>query len=408
MRKALALSLPAIALMAAVVAGGAEAQRAAPGDLPEARTALREAQTAARLAAARSGRLEREAAASRDAVERTAREAAALAARVQQAEAGIAGAEARLTLALREHALLREALGSEQQPIVHLTGALQQFARRPMALAVLRPGSVTDLVHLRAMLDSAVPQIQARTAGLRGRLARSRTLRDEARLAAADLRAERTRLTARRQELATIEARQRVASRQAEAGANQEAQRALALAEEARDLDSLVAELGRAGTLRQRLAALPGPIARPARPEEGRPAAPASAAIPSGPGEAPPAPYLLPVTGRTVLGFGAGAGADAAPSRGLTLAPRPGAQVVAPAAGRVAFAGPYEGYGRIVIVEHAGGWTSLITGLARTGVSVGQQLVAGAPIGVAAQAMPEITLELRREGEPVNPLRFAG
>ena len=93
-------------------------------------------------------------------------------------------------------------------------------------------------------------------------------------------------------------------------------------------------------------------------------------------------------------------------SSGLTFAPRPGAQVVAPAAGRVAFAGSYRGYGRIVIIAHANGWTSLVTGLARTDVTVGQQLVAGSPLGNAAQARPEITVELRRNGEPVNPLRF--
>jgi septal ring factor EnvC (AmiA/AmiB activator) len=117
-------------------------------------------------------------------------------------------------------------------------------------------------------------------------------------------------------------------------------------------------------------------------------------------------PYLLPVAGRTVTGFGARRGAS--PSTGLTLAPRPGAQVVAPAAGRVAFAGPYRGYGRIVIIEHANGWTSLITGLGRTSVSVGDTLVAGAPLGTAAQAAPQVTLELRSGGEPVNPLRFVG
>ena len=66
----------------------------------------------------------------------------------------------------RERAVLREQLGREQQPVVHLTAALQQFSRRPLALSVLRPGSVEDTVYLRAMLDSAVPQVQARTAGL--------------------------------------------------------------------------------------------------------------------------------------------------------------------------------------------------------------------------------------------------
>jgi septal ring factor EnvC (AmiA/AmiB activator) len=133
--------------------------------------------------------------------------------------------------------------------------------------------------------------------------------------------------------------------------------------------------------------------------------APAEATLATDAGVAPK-PYLLPVTGRTVAGFDGSGTAGA--SRGLTLAPRPGAQVVAPGAGRIAYAGPYRGYGRIVIIEHPGGWTSLITGLARTDVAVGDALVAGAPLGIAAQATPAITLELRHGAETVNPLRFVG
>jgi hypothetical protein len=79
-----------------------------------------------------------------------------------------------------------------------------------------------------------------------------------------------------------------------------------------------------------------------------------------------------------------------------------------PAAGRVAFAGPYRGYGRIVIIEHPGGWTSLVTGLARVDARVGEMLVGGAPLGIAGQRRPTVALELRRAGEPVNPLRYLG
>jgi septal ring factor EnvC (AmiA/AmiB activator) len=409
-RNALAL-LPVVAALllgTAIVAPGAIAQRGRAVEQPsEPREALRRALAERRAAEARSARLERDAQGARDAADRTAREAAALAARIQQAEAGIAAAEARIALTARERAALRETLGEAQQPVVHLTAALQQFSRRPVALAVLRPGSVSDVVYLRAMLDSAVPQVQSRTAGLRAQLGRSRELYEQSLTAAEFLRAEERRLAERRGQLAALESRQRLAARQAGGTADREADRVLALAEEARDLDSLVAELDRAGEVRSRLAALPGPLLRPVRPEDARlteqpdpPAASASAAA------APPAPYLLPVTGRTVTGFGARQGSSA--STGLTLAPRPGAQVVAPAAGRVAFAGPYRGYGRIVIIEHAGGWTSLVTGLARTDVAVGASLVAGAPLGIAGQADPQVTLELRSAGEPVNPLRFVG
>ena len=40
--------------------------------------------------------------------------------------------------------------------------------------------------------------------------------------------------------------------------------------------------------------------------------------------------------------------------------------------------------------------------------AVGEELVAGAPLGVAGAARPLITFELRRGGEPVNPVEFVG
>lgn len=409
MRKALSLVLVLLLASSAAAQRGQPMNRVAEpaaDSVAETRTALRQALAERRDAEARSVRLEREAETMRDAADKTARQAAALAARIQQAEAGISAAEARLALANNERARLREELGREQQPVVHLTAALQQFSRRPLALSVLRPGSVKETVYLRAMLDSATPVIEARTADLRSRLARMAQLRRESAEALAALRAEEGRLSARRRELADLETTQRLALRSTSSSADREAERALALAEEARDLDALIGELDRAGSLRARLAALPGPLLRPSRPGEAAVADLLGEALPNVSATAPPTPFLLPVTGRTVAGFGARQGVSV--SRGVTFAPRAGAQVVAPAAGRVVFAGPYRGYGRIVIIEHPGGWTSLVTGLARVDVPVGESVVSGAPLGVAGQVDPQVTLELRRDGEPVNPLPFVG
>ncbi|MGX7896107.1 murein hydrolase activator EnvC family protein [Tsuneonella sp. HG222] len=401
-----------LALLPLLLVGATGSAAVAPAfDDPAAtREALRSALAERTAAEARSRRLDAEAARATEAAERTRREAAALAARVQQAEAGIAAAEARIALVDRERAKLREALGREQGPLVRLTAALQQFSRRPVALSVLRPGSVRDVVYTRALLSSAVPAVQSRTAGVRGQLARGRALRGQAIAAARVLREEQANFGTRSKQLAALETRQRLASREASGSAAREAERALALAEEARDLDSLVGRLDRAGGLRRRLAALPGPVLRPPQPELAdrapEPASEQAAARAAAAGGPPPSPYILPVTGRTVIGFGTPTGSGL--SGGLTLAPRAGAQVVAPAAGRVAFAGPFRGYGRIVIIEHEGGWASLVTGLARADVEVGEALVGGAPLGVAGQGRPTVSLELRRGGEPVNPLQFVG
>ncbi len=371
-------------------------------DAGETRAALAQALEERRAAEDRSERLEAEAAAAVDAADRASREAAAIAARIQQAEAGIAAARARARMVGAERAELREELGQEQRPIVRLTAALQQFSRRPVAFSILRPGEVEDVVYLRAMLQNAIPQVQESTAGLRAKIARAAELRRDAEEVADALSAEEFALGERREQLAQVESERRLAARAASVDAGREAERALALAEQVRDLDGLVDELDRAGALRQRLEALSGPQLRPAAPEAAR-VENVSAAAPSlSVSGAGPSPYILPVAGRTVAGFGAPSASGL--SQGLTLAPIAGAQVVAPADGRVAFAGPYRGYGQIVIIEHAGGFTSLITGLARSDVRVGVEVVGGAPLGVAGPDRPTVTLELRKDGEPVNPL----
>ena len=403
-------ALPALAIILAAVLGAGAFAASAPlfDDPAETREALRQALSERQLAEKRSKLLEAAATRATEAADKTRREAAALAARIQQAEAGIAAAEARIKLVDRERVVLRERLGQQQRPLVRLTAALQQFSRRPAALSVLRPGSVRDIVYTRALLASAVPVVQSKTSDVRASLARSRALREQAVQAATVLRDEQHSYDTRREQLAALETRQRLASREAGGNAAREAERALALAEEARDLDSLVGKLSQAGDLRRRLAALPGPVQRPPDPTLARSDAaeqPVAEAHDDNAG-APPTPYFLPVTGRTVSGFGAPS--QAGPSNALTLAPRGGAQVVAPAAGRVVFAGPYRGYGRIVIIEHGNGWTSLVTGLARVDVRVGDELVGGAPLGVAGPGRPTIAIELRRAGEPVNPLQFVG
>jgi septal ring factor EnvC (AmiA/AmiB activator) len=59
-----------------------------------------------------------------------------------------------------------------------------------------------------------------------------------------------------------------------------------------------------------------------------------------------------------------------------------------------------------VIIEHENGWTSLVTGLASLDAAVGQPVTAGSPLGLAAAVTPTVTLELRQQGKPVNPLDY--
>ncbi|KZY54427.1 hypothetical protein A3736_02530 [Erythrobacter sp. HI0063] len=378
-------------------------------DAPDAQRALDRAQRRSAQAQNRAARFEARAASASEASAKAQAEAAALAARVQQAEAAIGVAEAELALVQSERRRIDLRLAERREPIVRLTGALQTLVRRPLSFSVLAPGSLRDTVYLGAVLDSTVPLVRESTADLRAELDRSLELQNEAREALANRRGAERRLTERRTELVAMAQRERLAARRARGAADREELRALALGEQARDLDGLVERLEAVGSLRERLAALPGPVLRPSEPGSASARvsdrAGATPPTPTPSATAPPSDYRLPVDGQLAAAFGA-PGEGGVRATGLSLIPRAGAQVVAPGAGRVVFAGPYRGYGRIVIIEHANGWTSLVTGLGNLVARVGQDVVAGSPVGMAEAGNPTVTLELRRGGDPVNPLDY--
>jgi murein DD-endopeptidase MepM/ murein hydrolase activator NlpD len=245
---------------------------------------------------------------------------------------------------------------------------------------------VDEIVHVRSLLASALPVIRQRTAALRAEVDRGNRLRRQAETAFAALTAGREDLKRRRIALARFERDRRERSQTLLGSAMVESDRALALGEEARDLAALAGTRAFQDQLRRSLAALPGPALRP------------------GTGTRTPAPaagpvYLLPVSGRLVTGMGeiSDAGVHA---RGITFAPSASAEVIAPASGRIAFAGRFRGYGEIVIIDHGNGWSSTITGLGALAVRAGERVRVRQPLGRAAAREPEVTVELRRNGRP--------
>lgn len=391
-----ATRLPAAADNAIILSGTAGTT------LAQEQQALKNARRQSDEARDRSARLEQQAGMARDEAEQARRRAAALAARIQQAEADIQAAQARIAIIARMQRAQSARLAAKQEPVVRLTAALQMMARRPLALALVQPGSVADAVHMRAVLGQILPVIQQRTAGLRLELDKSRALRATAQQAADALGKAQADRKDRQTALAALEAQKRVAARDYRANAGLESERALALGERARDIVDLMDRLEEAGDLRDRLAALSGPLLRPARPDQATAPAPERENAADG-----PPPYRLPVIGQLVTGMGE-VNDGGVRSRGLTLVTQPGAQAIAPTAGRVAFAGPYRDYGQILIIDHGQGWTTLITGLHRVTAQVGDSVRQGDPVGITGAERPNITVELRRNGRPVDIVPLVG
>lgn len=355
-------------------------------------------------AMARSTRLEAQAAAASSEADRLKKRSAALAARIQSAEADISAGEARVALVSRRLADQRARLAQQQQPLLELAASLQQLSRQPPVSVLAQPGSLTDMVHARAVIDAAMPVIERRTAGARSELAKLQTVRQQQAVALKALSASKTQLARRRDALTRLENEGRLRSRELMSSAQLEADRALGLGEKARDIVDLMDSLEADGAVRAELAQLAGPLPRPRNPEGNitNTAAPAAAEA-----ELTQGAYRLPVVGRIVAGLGE-VNESGVRSRGVTIAARAGGQVVAPAPGRVSFAGDYRGYGKIVIIDHGGGWISLLTGMIALSVGVGDTLDAGAPVGRAGSDDSRITVELRRGGRPVDIVAMIG
>ena len=355
-------------------------------------------------AMARSTRLEAQAAAASSEADRLKIRSAALAARIQSAEADISAGEARVALVSRRLAAQRARLAQQQQPLLELAASLQQLSRQPPVSVLAQPGSLTDMVHARAVIDAAMPVIERRTAGVRQELTLLQATRRQQAVALRALSASKGQLAQRRNTLTRLENEGRMRSRELMSSAQLEADRALGLGEKARDIVELMDALEADGAVRAELAQLAGPMPRPRNPantiSSAAPPAPAEAELTAG-------AYRLPVVGRIVSGLGE-VNDSGVRSRGVTIAARPGGQVVAPAPGRVSFAEDYRGYGKIVIIDHGGGWVSLLTGMIGLSVAVGDTLDAGAPIGRAGSDDSRITVELRRGGRPVDIVAMIG
>jgi murein hydrolase activator len=401
-RNQAALALPASLWAALLLASATVAQDSAAQDIGGEREALAKAKAQSAAASERAARLEARAAGERSEEDKARAQSAAVAARIQSAEADISAGEARIRLIEQLRAEQQARLAARQEPAVGLVAALQNMARRPPALALVQPGSVRDLVRVRAVLAAILPVLRARTAGLRAEIENGKRLRADADRAQAALASGQSRLKAERARLVQIATVHRNAFDRINGSAMVEQDRAIALGEKARDIVDLMDEIGESASVRARLETLPGPLLRPSNPGTAR-----ATPVETAEGMGRTLPYRLPVTGTVVTGLGEVSEAGVR-ARGLTIATRAGAQVVAPAAGRVVFAGPYRGFGIITIIDHGQGWTTLLTSLAALDVAVGDRVDQGSPVGRAADTSPTVTVELRRGNRPIDIANIVG
>jgi murein hydrolase activator len=231
--------------------------------------------------------------------------------------------------------------------------------------------------------------IRSRTSQLSAELAQGQRLQQAALAARAELARSRDNLVARRQQYAALEQK---AESQALASGGQ----ALSAGDVALAAGENVERLRGEQASNQSVRIVAGQLAA-------EDIAPPSPFAPEGAVPRPPFTYQLPAAAPITEGL-ASVSESGVRSRGLTLATGRGTPVAAPADGTVKFSGPFRDYDGVVIIDHGGGWLSLIVNVAST-LHAGDRVTLGQEIG---RALGPLQVELSQNGRRISPALIAG
>jgi septal ring factor EnvC (AmiA/AmiB activator) len=111
---------------------------------------------------------------------------------------------------------------------------------------------------------------------------------------------------------------------------------------------------------------------------------------------------ILPAAGRISVRFNE-INSFGTKNKGIVIQTRKQGVVVSPATGNVIFAGSFRGNSKVVIIKHHSPYHSVIMGMASLDIKTGDAVEAGEPIGKMGKQVLDLYLELRRNGEQVDP-----
>ncbi|WP_378947263.1 murein hydrolase activator EnvC family protein [Mesorhizobium sp. ANAO-SY3R2] len=321
-----------------------------------------------------------------------------------------------------QEAGIRTSLNMRKGVLAEVLGALQRMGLNPPPAILVKPEDALSSVRSAILLGAVVPELRAETQILMADL-------KELSRVVTSIEAERDRLTTAMTAQAgekerlnlLLEAKSRLRTESETAFAD-ETKKAAELAARAESLKDLIAKLDEQAAKKAADAEAARQAAEEAAKRAGEPAPTAVPTVPdsnqliaSAPFSALKGQLALPVSGHMKRRFGADDGIGGI-MQGDMLATQSGAIVTAPADGSVLYAGPFRSYGQLLILNAGDGYHVVLAGMSRINVAPGQSVLAGEPIGAMGEARvastsasqdanvtPELYVEFRKDGKPVDP-----
>lgn len=388
-------------IVSAPVAALAQAPKAPDAELKKVEKQLEESREKERQLQEKSEALQKELDSLRDDIVKAARSS-------QDYEEQLSELETKVADLRRREKNLKDQLSAQDQSMLQVLTGLERLAIRPPETVLVQPGDPDDALRSAILLRSAIPALQDRAATLRQELQKLAQVRQEITSRRKEIGETSTRLDRQNDKLSKLFERKAALVKSTDKERQAAAERAQALAKDASSLRDLMVRLEverkqREEEERNRLEA-----ERQAKEAEAKRLA--ALGKPKAPDKPVPAERAEEVSGAGLPARGAvttryGDAVEGGTSKGVVIRTRSSAQVVAPVSGTVAFSGPFRGYGLLLIIEHRGGYHTLLSGMGRIDVSVGQRLKAGEPVGLMGSSEdPALYVEVRQDGQAVNPL----
>jgi septal ring factor EnvC (AmiA/AmiB activator) len=353
-------------------------------------------------ARAAEARIAQEIAAAIEAQDSVAEQLGSIAQSIQAQEALIAASEAEMQKLATERATLLAELGEKQDSLSELLAALQRLEQNPPPALVVEPGDILAALRGAMLLGTLVPELSTEAQALALKLDQLGQLEAAISTRGQAVAQEITRLESQRIELGRLVAQKKGLVSKSSEELEAERARSRELADRARSLKQLLASLAAERKRQEAEAAerLAAEERERKRQEELQRAPKLAFAEAKG-------KLAFPAQGQIVRGFGEpdGLGRE---TQGLMIATRAGAQVTAPADGKVEFAGPFRSYGEVVILNPGGGYRVLLAGMDKVTADVGEFLRAGEPVGEMGSGPASVTLfgEVVQDGRPVLYIEF--
>ena len=321
---------------------------------------------------------------------------------IQAQEKVIAESEAELAKLAKDRVSLLADLGEKQDVLSELLAGLQRLEQNPPPALVVKPDDVLAALRGAMLLGTIVPELQEEADRLVAQLDRLKQIEatiTERKTAVTD---EIARLEAARTDLGTLVARKKDLVSRGSVDLELERKRSATLAEKAKSLKQLLANLAD-----ERKRAEAEAVTKLAAEEKERKRQEDLQRKPKMVFADARGKLTFPAQGQIVRRFGDADGLGGK-AQGVMIATRGGAQVTTPADGKVEFSGLFRSYGQVVILNPGGGYRVLLAGMDKVTANVGEYLRAGEPIGEMGGGPASVTLfgEVVQDGRPVLYIEF--